>query len=655
MSHNRKSPLLADKSHIDTKSRATDALAGLSAGTFLQRRVSSGQTEPLGSLPTDSPTTAQLFGGLGSRHSGAPPLIQAKLTTIAPADDPLETEADLAAEAALSGRAAPALRGVGHLSTGHAQHVDSGAGAAALNLASGSGGGAPLPAPLLQRFERSFGRELGGVRVHSGAAARDAGAQISARAFTSGQNIYFGPGQYSPGTPSGDRLIAHEVAHTIQQAGGSSVLQRDPLPGADELTETQIAAAIERAITDNLGAEAIRELQRALSVTETGVFDADFARAIYRQQRVWRPTGRISNPGQARADVFQRLGLIFTQTITNATVGSDALTTIRTDFPNGVTVGVYANLNAGIEGRTEIINRANDFGTARNAVSTEGGNLVLGRVCPINRNGEIIEVVQSIHRGLVAAWRAAEPEATGDPPAFTQVANLAIFSHGMSYGLGINATNNYSAGLHSGRTNAPSNIEALVRGISGAIRPDINVQLYACSTGADSGRSSYEEWTGHAEGERHGEDSFGDQLAEGLGTEATVFSHTTAGHTTENYAARVFGRQAGAGEGGIHIFEMIYDADFIQSELERLFPTLSDEDRLARRNSLREQMWSHFKDSISDEHHRAARDKRYPVPIGREMFINLANARTLVRADWTSNWIPSRLSRVTAPAPRRGR
>lgn len=72
-----------------------------------------------------------------------------------------------------------------------------------------------------------------------------------------------------------------------------------------------------------------------------------------------------------------------------------------------------------------------------------------------------------------------------------------------------------------------------------------------------------------------------------------------------------------------------------------------------RQLSLREQMWSHFKDAITGEHGRAARDHRYPVPMGQETFVNPGHARELLYADWTANWIPTRLRSVTAaPAPR---
>src|SRR5262249_28047294 len=83
--------------------------------------------------------------------------------------------------------------------------------------AAASGSSSSLPSGLRARFESSLGTDLGGVRVHADAAAASAASAFGAHAFAHGQDVYFGAGQYQPGTPGGDHLIAHEVAHTVQQ------------------------------------------------------------------------------------------------------------------------------------------------------------------------------------------------------------------------------------------------------------------------------------------------------------------------------------------------------------------------------------------------------------------------------------------------------
>lgn len=82
-------------------------------------------------------------------------------------------------------------------------------------------GGQALPDQQRTKFERSLGTDLSGVRVHTDEAAGERAASVNARAYAVGQDIAFGRDQYRPGTAAGDRLLAHEVAHTVQQAGAS--------------------------------------------------------------------------------------------------------------------------------------------------------------------------------------------------------------------------------------------------------------------------------------------------------------------------------------------------------------------------------------------------------------------------------------------------
>jgi hypothetical protein len=89
-----------------------------------------------------------------------------------------------------------------------------GPGAAATTAAAGPG--APLPEPTRLRMERSFGVGLTSVRVHEG----DAAPALGASAYAEGEGLHFAPGRYQPGSPDGDALIGHEVAHVVQQRAG---------------------------------------------------------------------------------------------------------------------------------------------------------------------------------------------------------------------------------------------------------------------------------------------------------------------------------------------------------------------------------------------------------------------------------------------------
>jgi hypothetical protein len=78
----------------------------------------------------------------------------------------------------------------------------------------------PLPAAVRSQMEPMLGRDLSGVRLHADGAAAAAARAVGARAFTVGDDITFGEGEYAPGTATGRRLLAHELAHTVQQADG---------------------------------------------------------------------------------------------------------------------------------------------------------------------------------------------------------------------------------------------------------------------------------------------------------------------------------------------------------------------------------------------------------------------------------------------------
>jgi len=84
--------------------------------------------------------------------------------------------------------------------------------------------GAPLPGPIMRKFESSLGADLSGVRVHTGAESHAAAQAVSAKAYTLGQDIHFA-GSYDPASAANEHLLAHEVAHTVQQRGGGSAPQ----------------------------------------------------------------------------------------------------------------------------------------------------------------------------------------------------------------------------------------------------------------------------------------------------------------------------------------------------------------------------------------------------------------------------------------------
>ena len=71
-------------------------------------------------------------------------------------------------------------------------------------------------------FSSRFGHDFAHVRVHADAGAAESARSVHALAYTVGSDVVFGAGQYAPGTRAGKQLLAHELAHVVQQSGRSA-------------------------------------------------------------------------------------------------------------------------------------------------------------------------------------------------------------------------------------------------------------------------------------------------------------------------------------------------------------------------------------------------------------------------------------------------
>ena len=87
----------------------------------------------------------------------------------------------------------------------------------------------PLDPATRSSMESRFGHDFGGVRVHTDAAAAASARAVGALAYTVGRDIAFATGRYAPGTAEGRTLLAHELAHVVEQRGATSILQRQPV------------------------------------------------------------------------------------------------------------------------------------------------------------------------------------------------------------------------------------------------------------------------------------------------------------------------------------------------------------------------------------------------------------------------------------------
>jgi Domain of unknown function (DUF4157) len=155
--------------------------------------------------------------------------LQPKLA-VGPANDPLELEADRVAEQVLAQGSRSDFSSVPvsvqRRVPGEAQPSRDAPASVERVLA---GSGRPLDAPLRQDMETRFGHDFSQVRLHQGGAAAQSAREVDALAYTVGNDIVFGAGQFAPHGGQGRQLLAHELAHVVQQGGGAR-LQRQPAP-----------------------------------------------------------------------------------------------------------------------------------------------------------------------------------------------------------------------------------------------------------------------------------------------------------------------------------------------------------------------------------------------------------------------------------------
>jgi|GEM_PF-3903849 len=130
--------------------------------------------------------------------------------------------------------------------------------------------GQPLDTADRTQMEAAFGEDFAAVRVHADSQAQDATEQLGARAFTHGQDIYFGQGEYAPATPAGKGILAHELTHVVQQQRGSAGQQ---------------AAALTHTAADTLEEEADRAAAAVLAGQRPSVVSHSAAPGLQRKEK----------------------------------------------------------------------------------------------------------------------------------------------------------------------------------------------------------------------------------------------------------------------------------------------------------------------------------------------------------------------------------
>lgn len=116
-------------------------------------------------------------------------------------------------------------------------------------LAQNQGRGEPLEEGLRARMESALGADLSGVRIHRDATANALSGEVNARAFTLGKDVYFASGEYAPETETGQRTIAHELAHVVQQHSGPALVVgsiNDPAEVEADKVANEVVSRLQR-------------------------------------------------------------------------------------------------------------------------------------------------------------------------------------------------------------------------------------------------------------------------------------------------------------------------------------------------------------------------------------------------------------------------
>ncbi|MCC5645341.1 DUF4157 domain-containing protein [Nostoc sp. CHAB 5824] len=110
------------------------------------------------------------------------------------------------------------------------------------------GGGQAMADNIREPMEQAFGADFSGVKVHTDGRSDQLNQSIQARAFTTGQDVFFRQGEYNPGSRGGQELLAHELTHVVQQNGGAVQRVAAPPNLKEDTLKVDVATSISKAL-----------------------------------------------------------------------------------------------------------------------------------------------------------------------------------------------------------------------------------------------------------------------------------------------------------------------------------------------------------------------------------------------------------------------
>lgn len=180
--------------------------------------------------------------------------------------------------------------------TGHAAPTAAGPAAApashgAARAIGAMGAGRPLASAERAFFEPRFGADLSPVRIHDGPRADRASRAVNARAFALGEDIAFARGEYAPGSSAGRRLMAHELAHVMEDGGVRRKLRRVWVK--DTGFRYTVPAGISRSVA---------EIQSVVGTTPDGVYGNNTRDAVQKYQTKLKAEGLFTGTPDGKWD-----------------------------------------------------------------------------------------------------------------------------------------------------------------------------------------------------------------------------------------------------------------------------------------------------------------------------------------------------------------
>jgi Domain of unknown function (DUF4157) len=192
----------------------------------------------------------------------------------------------------------------------------------------GASSGQALDASVRADLEPKFGHSFERIKIHADPHADALSRSVEARAFTVGQDVYFRAGEYAPQAPEGRDLIAHELAHTIQQGAGAAPQNLDWASSHAETEAQHAVAALQFGQTPNLSSRQPALARLKPGESASSVSDAD-------QERTRDIETRMATVSSAAAGRGTELGAISDDCISNLREAKDHLRQSNDNYDAG--------------------------------------------------------------------------------------------------------------------------------------------------------------------------------------------------------------------------------------------------------------------------------------------------------------------------------